>query len=229
MRWRANRLLLALTIFSVGGQLLPCDVLARAQETTPAPKTEATEKPDAPPAPTEPAPAEPSSGEPAKPQTQEPPPAASEPAPTRERPSRGPGRPTDAPRGRGSGARPTEGGTEQSSKEQAQPASRGTESPDSRLERIEKQLLEITKSLQGIQKEAPKSADVPKTDKPSDSSASAAPEEKKSWDGVLSKEWLKGIRWRNVGPANMGGVSSILPSTKTRRPLGGLPPHQGVC
>ncbi len=120
MRWRANRLLLALTIFSVGGQLLPCDVLARAQETTPAPKTEATEKPDAPPAPTEPAPAEPSSGEPAKPQTQEPPPAASEPAPTRERPSRGPGRPTDAPRGRGSGARPTEGGTEQSSKEQAQ-------------------------------------------------------------------------------------------------------------
>lgn len=205
MRWRANRLLLALTIFSVGGQLLPCDVLARAQETTPAPKTEATEKPDAPPAPTEPAPAEPSSGEPAKPQTQEPPPAASEPAPTRERPSRGPGRPTDAPRGRGSGARPTEGGTEQSSKEQAQPASRGTESPDSRLERIEKQLLEITKSLQGIQKEAPKSADVPKTDKPSDASASAAPEEKKSWDGVLSKEWLKGIRWRNVGPANMGG------------------------
>lgn len=120
-------------------------------------------------------------------------PAAEQP-PARERPSRGQGRPS--------------------------------EGPDSRLDRIEKQLLEISKSLQGMQKESAKPSAPANVDKPSTEPASkeapakeAPADEKKEWDGVLSKEWLKGIRWRNVGPANMGGrivdlaVNENSPST----------------
>ncbi|XZE44216.1 PDZ domain-containing protein [Pirellulaceae bacterium SH467] len=103
---------------------------------------------------------------------------------------------------------------------------RPSEGPDSRLDRIEKQLLEISKSLQGMQKESAKPSAPANVDKPStepaskESPAKEAPaDEKKEWDGVLSKEWLKGIRWRNVGPANMGGrivdlaVNENSPST----------------
>ncbi|MBU6175628.1 MAG: hypothetical protein KGQ60_17600, partial [Planctomycetes bacterium] len=69
-----------------------------------------------------------------------------------------------------------------------------------RLDRIEKQLSELTKALQSM-----KGASAADESKRVGSSTAPAAEKKPEWNGELSKEWLKGIRWRSIGPANMGG------------------------
>jgi S1-C subfamily serine protease/photosystem II stability/assembly factor-like uncharacterized protein len=71
---------------------------------------------------------------------------------------------------------------------------------EDRLERIEKQLSELTKALQSM-----KGAPAADESKRMDTSSAPAAEKKPEWNGELSKEWLKGIRWRSIGPANMGG------------------------
>lgn len=82
-----------------------------------------------------------------------------------------------------------------------------------RLDKIEKQLEEIGKFLQSM-KQAPGAA---KSSASTQSSTVA--ENKPQWKGEISREWLKGIRWRGIGPANMGGritdiaVNEADPST----------------
>lgn len=81
-----------------------------------------------------------------------------------------------------------------------------TSTTDDRYSKIEKQLQELTKAitdLKGGSATPPKEESVEKKDegaKPAESESAA-----KVWGGELSKDWLKGIRWRNIGPANMGG------------------------
>ena len=69
---------------------------------------------------------------------------------------------------------------------------------DDRLDKLEKQLGEITKFLQSMKPSS--SAESMKKE-----TTSGAKETVKAWDGELSRQWLKGIRWRGIGPANMGG------------------------
>ena len=86
-------------------------------------------------------------------------------------------------------------------------------SADERLNKIEKQLDEIGKFLQSL-KQSP-STDANKTT----SSAARTAEPTKEWNGEITRDWLKGIRWRGIGPANMGGritdiaVNETDPST----------------
>ena len=69
---------------------------------------------------------------------------------------------------------------------------------DERLDKIEKQLEEIGKLLQTM-KTAPREA--AKDDQAVANKDTKAPQ----WNGEISREWLKGLRWRGIGPANMGG------------------------
>lgn len=78
---------------------------------------------------------------------------------------------------------------------------------DDRLEKIEKQLGDISKLLQsmkpaasGSSKETNASSSETKPTEPKSTQSKAT-----AWDGEISKDWLKGIRWRSIGPANMGG------------------------
>ncbi len=80
---------------------------------------------------------------------------------------------------------------------------------DERLSRIEKQLAELGKLLQSMKQPAETAgaeAEQPKL----------ATEKQPAWDGQLSKEWLKGIRWRSIGPANMGGRITDLAIDESR-------------
>ena len=81
----------------------------------------------------------------------------------------------------------------------SKPAAAASSKTDDRLEKIEKQLAEIGKFLQSMKKTP--------TEDPAKSATGAAgvSESKSEWSGEISKEWLKGIRWRGIGPANMGG------------------------
>lgn len=96
--------------------------------------------------------------------------------------------------------------------EVANPPAAKDPSVDNRLNAIEKQLGEIAKMLQGIKpSEGAKSegssskdsnAKDPNTKESTNKEKEAA---KPKWDGSIPKEWTKGIRWRSIGPANMGG------------------------
>ena len=69
-----------------------------------------------------------------------------------------------------------------------------------RLDKIEKQLEEIGSFLKSMKQAPP--AD---TSKGSAYASVSAQPTKPAWNGEISREWLKGIRWRGIGPANMGG------------------------
>ena len=81
-------------------------------------------------------------------------------------------------------------------------------SADARLDAIEKQLAEIGKLLQGLRPRAGeepgrKSVDAaPTADTARPTTAESKPA---SWSGAITPEWLEGIRWRSIGPANMSG------------------------
>ena len=49
----------------------------------------------------------------------------------------------------------------------------------------------------------PAASDATKTS--ASSEASPPPKVETPWNGEISRDWLKGIRWRGIGPANMGG------------------------
>ena len=99
--------------------------------------------------------------------------------------------------------------------EKAPPESKDP-SVDTRLNAIEMQLGEIAKMLQGLKssdanakkdsgsKEAGSKDSSSKEGKESGEKDSQA-ESKPKWDGTIPKEWTKGIRWRSIGPASMGG------------------------
>ena len=99
--------------------------------------------------------------------------------------------------------------------EKAPPESKDP-SVDTRLNAIEMQLGEIAKMLQGLKssdanakkdsgsKEAGSKDSSSKEGKESGEKNSQA-ESKPKWDGTIPKEWTKGIRWRSIGPASMGG------------------------
>ncbi len=85
------------------------------------------------------------------------------------------------------------------SEDKAEAAKNNTRSTtDDRLDKLEKQLGEITKFLQSMKPSATSEATPKET-----SSVSKATTQ--TWDGELPRQWLKGIRWRGIGPANMGG------------------------
>jgi S1-C subfamily serine protease/photosystem II stability/assembly factor-like uncharacterized protein len=76
-----------------------------------------------------------------------------------------------------------------------------------RLDKIEKQLQEIAKALQGMKPEGSKPAGA-QLAPPTEANQTASPSSDAKptpWSGEIPSEWVKGIRWRNVGPANMGG------------------------
>ncbi|MFM8284282.1 MAG: VPS10 domain-containing protein, partial [Planctomycetaceae bacterium] len=78
---------------------------------------------------------------------------------------------------------------------------------DARLEAIEKRLAEIGTLLQGLRPAAaaePAAAPAVKTADDAAQPTTAAPKPA-SWSGAITPEWLKGIRWRSIGPANMSG------------------------
>jgi S1-C subfamily serine protease/photosystem II stability/assembly factor-like uncharacterized protein len=95
--------------------------------------------------------------------------------------------------------------------------------PDDRLERIEKQLSELTKVLQSMKPTVPGRSEATRAPSTAPSAPASSSTEKKpdapAWNGEISKDWLKGIRWRGIGPANMGGrivdlaVNESEPST----------------
>ena len=72
---------------------------------------------------------------------------------------------------------------------------------DDRLGKIEKQLEELSKFLQSMKQ--PAASETTKTS--ASSEASPPPKVETPWNGEISRDWLKGIRWRGIGPANMGG------------------------
>jgi S1-C subfamily serine protease/photosystem II stability/assembly factor-like uncharacterized protein len=102
-------------------------------------------------------------------------------------------------------------------------ATASTTTPDDRLERIEKQLSELTKVLQSMKPSVPTRGEATRTPLTASSVPASGAAEKKpdapAWNGEIAKEWLKGIRWRGIGPANMGGrivdlaVNESEPST----------------
>jgi len=73
-----------------------------------------------------------------------------------------------------------------------------------RLDKIEKQLQEIAKALQGM-KPANAQLGAPKEPDKEKSTAANADAKPESWSGEIPAAWSKGIRWRGIGPANMGG------------------------
>ncbi|MFN7627770.1 MAG: VPS10 domain-containing protein, partial [Pirellula sp.] len=76
------------------------------------------------------------------------------------------------------------------------------------MDTIEKQLGDIAKLLQGMKPATGKDSESSSTNAKTEEKPSGdkKPEEKaKEWDGTIPKEWLRGIRWRGIGPANMGG------------------------
>jgi S1-C subfamily serine protease/photosystem II stability/assembly factor-like uncharacterized protein len=76
--------------------------------------------------------------------------------------------------------------------EQAPPTS------EDRLDKIEKQLQEIAKALQGMKTAT--AQPMPPKEPEKGAEAKPAP-----WSGEIPSEWIKGVRWRGIGPANMGG------------------------
>jgi S1-C subfamily serine protease/photosystem II stability/assembly factor-like uncharacterized protein len=101
--------------------------------------------------------------------------------------------------------------------EKAPPESKDP-SVDTRLNAIEMQLGEIAKMLQGLKasnadekkesgsKEAGSKDSSSKEGKGKDAGGKdTQAESKPKWDGTIPKEWTKGIRWRSIGPASMGG------------------------
>lgn len=178
---------------------------ANAQVTPAAPSEP---KPAEPAIPTEPAsPAEPAAGEPT------PQPPARQESGNRPQRRRGP-RPaenTQAP-AKQEETKPAEA-PDQPPTETTPPTSESTPpaakdpSVDNRLNAIEKQLGEIAKMLQGIKPaEGAKSEGSSSKDSNAKESTNKEKEAAKpKWDGSIPKEWTKGIRWRSIGPANMGG------------------------
>lgn len=108
-------------------------------------------------------------------------------------------------------------------KENPTTATAATKTPDDRLERIEKQLSELTKVLQLMKPSVSSRTEATKTPSTPPTVPAAGSAEKKPdapvWNGEIAKEWLSGIRWRGIGPANMGGrivdlaVNESEPST----------------
>ena len=102
----------------------------------------------------------------------------------------------------------------------AKPQSPTTSADDDRLSRIEKQLAELGELLQAMKTQTPESAGDPQAATPK------TDDKQPSWDGELSKDWLKGIRWRSIGPANMGGrITPTWPLTNPIQVLGGRRRH----
>ncbi|MDX1925691.1 MAG: PDZ domain-containing protein [Pirellulaceae bacterium] len=75
-----------------------------------------------------------------------------------------------------------------------------TNNANERLDKIEKQLEEIGSFLKSM-----KQVPAAETAKGPASTSVNAQATKAPWSGQISSEWLKGIRWRGIGPANMGG------------------------
>lgn len=82
---------------------------------------------------------------------------------------------------------------------------------EQRLEGIEKQLAELVKLMQGRGGAAPTSeqpqppAGQPSGGQTAPAAQTPAAEKQEPWSGELPQNWLKGITWRSIGPANMGG------------------------
>lgn len=75
-------------------------------------------------------------------------------------------------------------------------------SSDERLDKIEKQLQEIAKALQGMKPATAQPMPPTSSEKSGTNSGEAKPA---GWSGEIPASWTKGIRWRGIGPANMGG------------------------
>jgi S1-C subfamily serine protease/photosystem II stability/assembly factor-like uncharacterized protein len=110
--------------------------------------------------------------------------------------------------------KPAEGNKppEETKKDESTPPTIKDPSVDNRLNAIEKQLGEIAKMLQGIKPSAESKPEGspskdPNTKDPNAKDPTSKDKEiaKPKWDGSIPKEWTKGIRWRSIGPANMGG------------------------
>lgn len=122
-----------------------------------------------------------------------------------------PAKPTEQPPAE---TKPAEGNKPpaENKEEVATPPTAKDPSVDNRLNAIEKQLGEIAKMLQGIKpaegakSEGSSSKDSNAKDPNAKESTNKEKEAAKpKWDGSIPKEWTKGIRWRSIGPANMGG------------------------
>jgi S1-C subfamily serine protease/photosystem II stability/assembly factor-like uncharacterized protein len=74
--------------------------------------------------------------------------------------------------------------------------------PEDRLDKIEKQLEEIAKAIQGMKPANAQLMPPKETEKEPSKNADAKPT---PWAGEIPSAWMKGIRWRGIGPANMGG------------------------
>ncbi|MCU0710319.1 MAG: PDZ domain-containing protein, partial [Pirellula sp.] len=86
----------------------------------------------------------------------------------------------------------------------AEPKSEAPAAPPEadRLSKIEKQLEEIAKALQGMK---PATAQPMAPKEPEKNGAATTESKPAAWSGEIPSEWVKGIRWRSIGPANMGG------------------------
>lgn len=196
-------------------ELQPDPPTASAQD-TPAPTAEP--KPAEPASPAEPAASEPTPQPPTRQESgnrpqrrrfgQRPTETAQEPAKQNETK---PTTPTEQPPAE---TKPAEGNKPpaENKEEVATPPTAKDPSVDNRLNAIEKQLGEIAKMLQGIKpaegakSEASSSKDPNAKDPNAKESTNKEKEAAKpKWDGSIPKEWTKGIRWRSIGPANMGG------------------------
>ena len=78
--------------------------------------------------------------------------------------------------------------------------------PEDRYSKIEKQLQELTKAITELKTPTTSTTkEEPKENKEESKKSAESDSAAKAWTGELTKDWLKGIRWRNIGPANMGG------------------------
>jgi S1-C subfamily serine protease/photosystem II stability/assembly factor-like uncharacterized protein len=111
-------------------------------------------------------------------------------------------------------SKPTEKREETTKSVDSSPSERRTApavgNPTERLDKIEKQLEEIGSFLKSM-KQAPPASTM---QGPTNSSTNAQPS-KAAWNGEISREWIKGIRWRGIGPANMGGRITDLAINET--------------
>ena len=168
---------------------------------------------DAPVAPADPKPAEPP---PAEPPAQEP--AAGEPKTGEPRPDSPPRRDRRRFGPRGERAEGQEPSAPADKPAETTPPESKDPSVDTRLNAIEMQLGEIAKMLQGLKssdseskkesgsKEAGSKESSAKEGKAKEAGGKdSQAEAKPKWDGAIPKEWTKGIRWRSIGPASMGG------------------------
>jgi hypothetical protein len=222
----------SITPFILGAMLFAGFGLAQDKPAEPAaPATAEPAKPADPPVPAEPTPTQ----EPAKPaETAKPaePSKPTEPAPNSDaKPSDPPAaepksdaKPADASSSDGKPAdtKTAETKTDENKSEEKKPdetklattkpeTTKPEKGVDERLDTIEKQLGDIAKLLQGM-KPATGGASSKEPSTSTTTNPESKPSEEKTenrkpaeWDGTIPKDWLKGIRWRGIGPANMGG------------------------